>query len=143
MGTVLIFVSLLTALLNFSVADTTRLEGNVPPPAATWVPEDFITMPGLFQKGDGAPVDTLDIGDSYLQIVLNDDYTWRYIKNRKKLEQEDVFGVIDAPNPLFCIDVGEVKDMDDEMVAACEECERDAENIEGQMDITDFPEVLP
>ena len=91
MGTVLIFVSLLTALLNFSVADTTRLEGNVPPPAATWVPEDFITMPGLFQKGDGAPVDTLDIGDSYLQIVLNDDYTWRYIKNRKKLEQEDVF----------------------------------------------------
>ena len=33
--------------------------------------------------------------------------------------------------------------MDAEMVAACEECERDAENIEGQMDITDFPEVMP
>ena len=33
--------------------------------------------------------------------------------------------------------------MDDELVAACEECEQDAENIEGQMDITDFPEVLP
>lgn len=45
--------------------------------------------------------------------------------------------------PIFCIDVGEEKDMDDEMVAACEECERDAENLEGQMDITDFPEVLP
>ena len=30
-----------------------------------------------------------------------------------------------------------------EMVAACEDDERDAENIEGQMDITDFPEVMP
>lgn len=25
----------------------------------------------------------------------------------------------------------------------CNECERDAEKLEGQMDITDFPEVLP
>ena len=33
--------------------------------------------------------------------------------------------------------------MDVEMVAACEEDERNAENIKGQMDITDFPEVLP
>ena len=29
------------------------------------------------------------------------------------------------------------------MVAACEECERDAGNLDGQMEITDFPEVLP
>ena len=111
MGTVLIFVSLLTALLNFSVADTTRLEGNVPPPAATWVPEDFITMPGLFQKGDGAPVDTLDIGDSYLQIVLNDDYTWRYIKNRKKLEREDVlrdYWVENVTNPYAKVTLDDI-----------------------------------
>ena len=64
-------------------------------------------------------------------------------RERKLYECVNVFGVIDAPNPVFCIDVGEAKNMDDEMVAACEECERDAENIEGQMDITDFPEVLP
>ena len=64
-------------------------------------------------------------------------------RERKLYECVNVFGVIDAPNPLFCIDVGEAKDMDDEMVNACEECEQDAENIEGQMDITDFPEVLP
>ena len=64
-------------------------------------------------------------------------------RERKLYECVDVFGVIDAPNPLFCIDVGEAKNMDDEMVDDCEECEQEAENIEGQMDITDFLEVLP
>lgn len=64
-------------------------------------------------------------------------------RERKLYECVNVFGVIDAPNPLFCIDVGEAKDMDDDMVSVCEECERDAEQLEGQMDITDFPEVLP
>ena len=64
-------------------------------------------------------------------------------RKRKLYECVNVFGVIDAPNPVFCIDVGESKNMDDEMVADCEECERDAENLEGQMDITDFPEVMP
>ena len=44
---------------------------------------------------------------------------------------------------MFCIEVGEEKDMDAEMVAACEEDERSADDLEGQMDITDFPEVLP
>ena len=64
-------------------------------------------------------------------------------RERKLYECVNVFGVIDAPNPLFCIDVGEEKDMDAEMVAACEDDERDAEELEGQMDITDFPEVMP
>lgn len=64
-------------------------------------------------------------------------------RERKLYECVNVFGVIDAQNPLFFIDVGKAKDMDDDMVSDCEECERDAENIEGQMDITDFPEVLP
>ena len=64
-------------------------------------------------------------------------------RERKLYECVNVFGVIDAQNPAFCIDVGEAKNMDDEMVDDCEECEQDAENIEGQMDITDFPEVLP
>lgn len=30
-----------------------------------------------------------------------------------------------------------------EMVAACEEDERNEENLAGQMSITDYPEVLP
>ena len=64
-------------------------------------------------------------------------------RKRKLYECVDAFGVTGEGQPIFCIDVGEAKDMDDEMVAACEECERDSENIEGQMDITDFPEVMP
>lgn len=64
-------------------------------------------------------------------------------RKRKLYECVDAFGVTGEGQPIFCIDVGEEKDMDDDMVAACEECERDSENLEGQMDITDFPEVLP
>lgn len=64
-------------------------------------------------------------------------------RERKLYECVNVFGVIDAPNPLFCIDVGKPSDMDDEIIATCEYDERNAENIKGQMDISDFPEVLP
>ena len=44
---------------------------------------------------------------------------------------------------MFCIEVGEEKDMDVEMVAACEENEKSADDLEGQMRIEDFPEVMP
>ena len=44
---------------------------------------------------------------------------------------------------MFCIEVGEEKDMDAEMVAACEADEKAADDLEGQMDISDFPEVMP
>lgn len=64
-------------------------------------------------------------------------------RKRKLYECVDAFGVTGEGQPIFCIDVGEEKDMDAEMVAACEEDERDAEELEGRMDITDFPEVLP
>ena len=33
--------------------------------------------------------------------------------------------------------------MDAELVQACEEDEKNAENLAGQMNITDYPEVLP
>ena len=88
--------------------------------------------------------------NSELQDYLStfpDDVDVSYLlanpRKRKLYECVDVFGVIDAPNPIFCIDVGEEKDMDAEMVAACEEDERDAEELEGQMDITDFQGVMP
>ena len=64
-------------------------------------------------------------------------------RKRKLYECVDAFGVTGEGQPIFCIDVGEEKNMDADMVAACEDDERDVENIEGQMDITDFPEVLP
>ena len=51
--------------------------------------------------------------------------------------------ITDLGQPVFCIDVGEESDMDEEMVAVCEEDEKNAEELDGQMDITDFPEVLP
>lgn len=64
-------------------------------------------------------------------------------RKRKLYEAVNVLFVTDQGKPVFCIDVGNETDMDSEMVAACEEDEKDADNIEGQMDITDFPEVLP
>ena len=45
------------------------------------VPKDFVTEPGSFQQGKGAEVDTLDIQDGRLLLVLKDDHTWYYIKN--------------------------------------------------------------
>lgn len=64
-------------------------------------------------------------------------------RDRKLYEVVDVFGITDVPNPTFCIDVGKEKDMDADMIATCEADERNEESLEGQMDITDFPEVMP
>ena len=62
---------------------------------------------------------------------------------RKLYEVERVDFITDMEQPVFCVTVGEAKDMDSDLVAACEEDERNAENLFGQMEITDFPEVLP
>lgn len=62
---------------------------------------------------------------------------------RKLYEVERVDFITDVGQPVFCVTVGEAKDMDVDMVEACEEDERNAENLAGQMEITDFPEVLP
>ena len=64
-------------------------------------------------------------------------------RKRKLYENTNTFGITDQGQPVFCIEVGEEKDMDAEMVAACEADEKAADNLEGQMDITDFPEVMP
>lgn len=55
-----------------------------------------------FVKGKGAPVDTIDIGDGRLQVVLCDDNTWFYIRNLSTLTEMDVFKenwVLDVVNP--------------------------------------------
>lgn len=64
-------------------------------------------------------------------------------RERKLYQYEQVDFIADMGQPVFCVTVGEPRDMDAEMVAAREECERNAENLAGQMEITDFPEVLP
>ena len=45
--------------------------------------------------------------------------------------------------PLILIDIGKESDMDAEMISACEEDEKSADDLEGQMQIEDFPEVMP
>lgn len=64
-------------------------------------------------------------------------------RKRKFYENINTFGITDQGQPVFCIEVGEEKDMDVEMVAACEENEKSADDLEGQMRIEDFPEVMP
>lgn len=75
--------------------------------------------------------------DSEISVILANP------RKRKLYKLEGVMSITDLGQPVFCIDVGEESDMDEEMVAACEESERNAEELDGQMDITDFPEVLP
>ena len=64
-------------------------------------------------------------------------------RERKLYEVVNAFGITDAPNPTFCIEVVQAKDMDAELFAACEEDEKEAQQLAGQMNITDFPEVMP
>ena len=82
----------------------------------------------------------------YLNIFPDDANAVMILANpskRKLYEVDRVDFITDMEQPVFCVTVGEAKDMDSEMVAVCEECERKADNLSGQMEITDFPEVLP
>ena len=54
-------------------------------------PADISDWLTVFARGNGAPVDTLDVGDGRFQIVLKDDNTWTVIKNISALAEEDIF----------------------------------------------------
>ena len=64
-------------------------------------------------------------------------------RKRKLYRAEDIMVVVDQAQPIFCIDVGEETNMDAEMAAACEADEKSVDDLEGQMQIEDFPEVMP
>ena len=64
-------------------------------------------------------------------------------RERKLYKVEQVELITDAGCPVLGVIVGAASDMDADMVEACEECESEAEQLEGQLGITDFPEVLP
>lgn len=64
-------------------------------------------------------------------------------RKRKLYKLEDVMWVTDQGQPLILIDIGEESDMDEETVEVCEEDEKSADDLEGQMQIEDFPEVMP
>lgn len=65
------------------------------------------------------------------------------LRKRKLYKLENVIWVTDQGQPLILIDIGKESDMDAEMIAACKEDEKSADDLEGQMQIEDFPEVLP
>ena len=44
-----------------------------------------------FTKGDGAAIDTLDIGDDRVKVVLCDNGSWYFIKDLDRLAADDVF----------------------------------------------------
>lgn len=62
---------------------------------------------------------------------------------RKIYEVLENGAITDLEFPVFYIQVGEEKNMDTEMIAACEEDERAGKELPGQMEISDFPEVMP
>ena len=82
----------------------------------------------------------------YLNTFPDDADISLILANPRKIklyEVERIDFITDIGQPVFCVTVGEAKDMDEDMVTACEEDERNAENLAGQMEITDFQEVLP
>ena len=64
-------------------------------------------------------------------------------KERKLYEVVDIMVATGENNPILCICVGKESEMDEELQAAVEEDEKSSENLPGQMDITDYPEVMP
>jgi len=73
--------------------------------------------------------------DANFHIILaNPRKRKRYDHNEIMLLKDDEINM-----PVLCIAVGNEVDMDAEEVKACKECE----NIAGQMEIEDYPEVMP
>lgn len=77
--------------LMFLLPLAVMLSRDIPPPSHSFIPEEYVSISTDFLQGKGAPVDTIDVNDSNLQIVLKDDNTWYYIKNRRKIEQSPMF----------------------------------------------------
>ena len=48
-------------------------------------------MSVFFTKGDGAAIDTLDIGDERFKVILCDDGTWRFVKDLGSAAFDDIF----------------------------------------------------
>lgn len=64
-------------------------------------------------------------------------------RKRKLYKLKNVMLVTDQGRPLIIIDIGKELDMDTEMISACEEDKKSADDLAGQMEIEDFLEVMP
>ncbi len=107
-----LFFALFLAVPLYSFAsnpDSLALSEGLPPSDSLAVelvvPDDFAVTPVFFKDGKGVGIDTLDVGNSNLQIVLCDDHSWYYIKNMEKVAQDSVFTQYWAPNRLTAYDV--------------------------------------
>lgn len=79
--------------------------------SAAAVPAEFVTKTGEFLQGQGIPVDTLDIGDGRLRIVLKDDHTWYYIKNFDIIGADELFRnhwTVNTLNPYTEVSLSEL-----------------------------------
>ena len=82
----------------------------------------------------------------YLNTFQDDaevEFLLANLKERKLYEHKEIFVITDLEMPIFCIEVEKTIEMDEKLVKACDKGEKEAEEIDGQMVITDFPEVLP
>jgi len=77
-----------------------QADGSAPAADTLRVPADFVTDPGTFKPGKGVDIDTLEINDGRLLLVLRDDHTWYYIKNFKLMEADDTFVKDWVPNSI-------------------------------------------
>ena len=97
---------LLPAALRGQAPDSTAVAGGASSSAGLAgdtldtlrVPDAFLTEAGTFRQGTGASVDTLDIDDGRLLLVLRDDHTWYYIKNIERLAADSTFTKDWVPN---------------------------------------------
>ena len=64
-------------------------------------------------------------------------------KERKLYKCDGLMVITDQEVPVICIEVGESVDMNADMVAVCEECEKESDILEGQMEISDYPGIVP
>lgn len=87
---VLLLLQGLASLHAFAQTDTLAEKHAVRDTVAVR-PADIGSGITSFMKGNGAPLDTLDVGDSRIQVVLKDDNTWYFIKNVSALEDEDLY----------------------------------------------------
>ena len=90
--TVLILTLVLPLALRGQQPDSTAVSDTLGTPA------EFRTEAGSFKQGSGAVVDTLDIGDGRLLLVLKDDHTWYYIKDFNKMAADSTFTEYWEPN---------------------------------------------
>lgn len=52
---------------------------------------DYIDEGVDFKMGKGAQIDTIDIGDGRVSVVLKDDHTWFYVKNFDVIARDSTF----------------------------------------------------